>query len=351
MRSSSAGRDRRDAALRVVGAVERAAPGRHPRRRARYRLDGDVAVRDDARLAAAPPQIVPARLPHDAREVVARAGADLVRFGKFDRDGSVRARAYQLGDEPVSYKIHTRRADDRHGVGRELQARREVAVLAPQIAPRLLASGHTRRRGIDWMAEELVRGSHPKGQAGVTAVVDALFATVARLYTASGFAPVPASRLLGAETVARFDEVVALQPGLAPFRDEVHRLLARDLHLDVALVHGDLVASNVLVRDDGSVILVDWEFARRLPVSDDATAVLTQAHDKDVAIAAIERHLGPHVGVDRESHRLRDQLVLSQVRMLSWYARRKRRAEEAGRGFAIQRDTDRRIASLAALLR
>lgn len=42
--------------------------------------------------------------------------------------------------------------------------------------------------------------------------------------------------------------------------------------------------------------------------------------------------------------------MLAQVRMLSWYASRRERAERAGRLAALKRDTDRRIKALRALL-
>lgn len=341
---------RRRAALRVVAAAERAA-GLHRRLAPRrYRLADDLAWQEGADLADAPAEVRPTELPSDATVVRATSRASLVRFGKFDRDGSVRARAYLLGADPVALKVQTDRRDGRHGIDREVRARREVDALVPGLAPRLHATGHLARHEVSWLAEEVVAGVHPAGPKHVSRVADALVGALAPLYRASGYTTAPSSQVLGASSAERFADVVRVEPRLRRFVPAVEVLLAQDLDLELAFAHGDVVGSNVLVQDDGRVILVDWEYARRRPVADDLASVLTQAHDKPGAIAIIERHLGRDVGVRPTSFSLREQLVVAQVQMLSWYAHRRERAEAAGRLDALERDTGRRVAALRALL-
>jgi hypothetical protein len=343
---------RRAAALAAVAAAERAATGRRVLRPRRFHLADDLAWRAGADLTGVPAEVRPAgALPADARPVRARSRAALVRFGKFDRDGSIRARAYLLERRPTALKVQTDRRDGRHGVDREVRARRQVAALVPDLAPALYGTGYLPAHEVSWLAEEIVHGVHPAGPQDVTEHADAVIGAVTRLYLASGIASEPARDVLEPSTAERFEETARHHPGLSRFLPAVHELIARDGDLEVAFGHGDLVGSNVLVREDGSVVLVDWEYARRRPVADDLASVLTQARRKGPAIEVIERHLGAHVGVGSRSYTLREQLVLAQVRMLSWYPRRRERAERAGRLAALRRDTDRRAKALRVLLR
>lgn len=218
--------DRREAALTAVAAAERAATGRRLVRARRFRLADDLAWRDGASLAEVP---APARprdgLPSDARTLKVRSRADLVRFGKSDRDGSIRARAYLLEGRPTALKVQTVRGDGRHGVDREVRARREVDALVPGLAPRLFGTGRVDEHGVAWIAEEIVHGVHPAGPREVSAHADAVIGAVTRLYAASGVTSHPRSELLDPATADRFDAVVERTPRLARFAPAVHALL------------------------------------------------------------------------------------------------------------------------------
>jgi hypothetical protein len=343
------GGTRRAGALRVVAAAERAAGTHRLPRPSRFVVAGDAARRLGADLDAVP---TGARefvsVPVDAHATRATARAALVRFGKFDRAGSIRARAYL--PDGTTLKVQTADADDRRGIANEIGARRRIAGLAPGLAPDVHRTGHLRRYGVYWIHEEVVHGRHPAGPADVSASADAVVGALARLYAAAGYATEGLAAALGHDVRERFLTTVACEPHLERFVPHVERLLADARDLDVSFAHGDLVGSNVFVEASGRVRLVDWEYARRLPVAHDAASLLTQALDKPGAIAVIERHLGDRVGVGPSTYTLRDQLILAQVRMLGWYEARRRRAAEAGRLGALARDTTRRVRSLEALL-
>jgi hypothetical protein len=338
---------RRAQALRVVAAAERAAGTHRLPRSTRFVVAGDAARRVGADLDAVPAAAL-APVTADAHATRATARAALVRFGKFDRTGSIRARAYL--PDGTTLKVQTADPDDRRGIGNEIRARRRVARLAPGLAPEVHRTGHLRRHGVSWIHEEVVHGRHPAGPADVSAAADAVVGSLARVYAAAGYTTRNVYEALGSDVRERFHTTVEREPDLERFVSHVERLLADARDLDVSFVHGDLVGSNVFLADSGEVRIVDWEFARRRPVVDDAASLLTQALDKPGAIAVIERHLGDRVGVGPGTYALRDQLVLAQVRMLARYERRRRRAGEAGRLDALARDTVRRVRALEALL-
>jgi hypothetical protein len=340
---------RRAEALRVVAAAERAAGTHRLPRRSPFVIAGDAARRLGADLDAVPTAARDlAPVPADAHETVATARAALVRFGKFDRGGSIRARAYL--PDGTTLKVQTADPDGGRGIANEIRARRRVARLVPGLAPEVHRTGHLRRHGVSWIHEEVVHGRHPAGPADVSAAADRVVGSLARLYAAAGYTTRTVHEALGGDVRERFRTTVEREPDLERFVSYVDRLLADARDLDVSFVHGDLVGSNVFLDDLGGIRLVDWEFARRRPVADDAASLLTQALDKPGAVTLIERHLGDRVGSAPGTYTLRDQLVLAQVRMLAWYERRRSRAEQAGRLDALARDTARRTRALEALL-
>jgi hypothetical protein len=97
------------------------------------------------------------------------------------------------------------------------------------------------------------------------------------------------------------------------------------------------------------VLLVDWEFARAMPVAVDPSKPLLQARSPADALEAVRAPLTATLE-GHGTYTLEEQLALAHVQMLSWSARRREKAEAAGRSRQFERDTSRRIAAVAAFL-
>lgn len=347
---SDATLERRVEVLRAVGAAERAA-GLHPRWRARrFEVRGATAVARGARsFDGLPAQVRPRdREPaRTARRAWVRSGADLVRFGKFDRDGTVRARAFRLGDDAWSLKLQTRRAAARHGLANEVRARLHVHELVPDLAPTLRA--HRLDGDVVHLVEEVVTGDHASGREEVAARLPELVDGLTALYARGGYGRARLDEVLSPATPQRLAEAAAREPRLAALMPRIDGLLDEDRDLDVAFGHGDLVASNVLWADDGRMLLLDWEYARTLPVLSDLSKPFAQAADPARAAEVIRVGLGDRVG-GSGAMPATSQLAVALLQNLSWYATRRAKAEQAGRMAAFRRDVRRRLTALEVLL-
>lgn len=345
---------RRAAVIRALGRVERRERLHRDLRAHTFEIGERWARRSAGELDHVPSKLRPGtvatqRFGPATGSARTRSRSDVVWFGKFDRAGTTRARAFVAGG--VAIKLQTEHAEGNgHGLLAEARVRADVARLAPGLAPALRGSGHDPDRGISWIVEETVHGWHPWTPADVDRVLERTVAAVLRLYLAHGITSRPATAVLSPVFRDRLADAATLEPRIGDHLDAVDELLASDRDVEVALGHGDLVGSNVLVpRGDGDVMLVDWEHASVMPVASDVGKVLLQAGDKRAAIAAIAAQLGCHVGVRSASHPLLDQLLLGQLQGLSWFVHRRRRALDAGREAAFERDLIRRLATVAAL--
>ena len=345
--------ERRRDALRMLGRVERRERLHRQRVPHRFDLAEGWARRGRGDLAHVPPGLLPRTPRPDAAaygQVRTASRADLVRFGKFDRSGTTRVRAFLDVGRPLSIKLQTEHAGDGHGVVSEVGARREAHRLVPGLAPVIVAAGQDDRVGFAWLVEETVAGKHPFRAEEVDRVADRVIGAVARLYRASGFRSRPVADVVSPAFTVRLHAAAASDDRIAAYLDVAARLLLDGREVEVAFAHGDLVGSNVLVRPDGDVQLLDWEHARELLVAADVGKVLLQAGDTPAALASIERHLGAEVGRPATSLPLHDQLVLAQLQGLSWFAHRRQRAESAGRLASFERDLERRLRTLEVLV-
>lgn len=354
MAAPSIDREQRHAeVLRAFGRIERR-EGLHRDVRAHGFDVGDAwARRASGVLEHVPPRLRPGtiatrRFGAASATLRSRSRSDVVWFGKFDRAGATRARAFVEGRLAIKLQTEPTGRDGRGGLAAEARTRVEVDRLAPDLAPRLRAAGTDAAQGSSWIVEETLHGRHPWTPADVDAVADDVVEAVGGLYTASGVTSRPAASVLSPAFRHRLAAAAATEPRIAPHLAAADRLLAADRDLEVALGHGDLVGSNVLVCA-GRVRLIDWEHAGPLAIAADVAKILVQAGDKGAAVAAVERHLGGHVGVRRSSYALRDQLLLAQLQGLSWHVARRRRAASVGREASFERDLQRRLAAVDAL--
>lgn len=334
--------------LRLLGCIERVAGVRGRRCRHELRVGERSAMRAD---------LVVDRLPPHVRDLLGTVGttsrtlpvhSHSVRLGRFDRHGQARARAFLLDGAGTTIKLqrHVRG----HGLDREVAARRLVHHRFPELAPRLVDDGDVRGRGTRWMLEELVVGAHPASASAVTALAPCLLARLGRWYAMAGVTTRLLHTQLDRRTLERWCAAVAAVPALRAVDVRVRELLAADPGVDVGLAHGDLVASNVLVREDGAPVLVDWEHAGRRPLADDVAKVVLQASDPWAALDASRANLGHLVGRRRDAAPLEVQIALTHVRMFSWYEHRRAKAEAVGRIESFERDVARRSDQLRKLL-
>src|SRR5699024_12667282 len=90
----------------------------------------------------------------------------------------------------------------------------------------------------------------------------------------------------------------------------VQNLIERNALLEVSLNHGDLVGSNILVSNEGFV-LVDWEFAEHKPIAFDMAKIIINVDDIDSSIAKMHAGLGGVVGQESGHYSLREQIALA----------------------------------------
>ena len=156
--------------------------------------------------------------------------------------------------------------------------RREIAVtsaLPPSApTPRLLGSHDDQGEGDDWVALVLtdVEGRQPRlpWQAEELEAVRAAFAELAATALTDGLVLLPETGPGFAEDFAGWRRLQAdPDPGLDPWATRhLERLAEAAARAGTALegdslVHGDGRADNLLLRPDGSVVVVDWPWATR----------------------------------------------------------------------------------------
>ena len=299
--------------------------------RNRYLLGPSHAVRvgREAVLASLPTQ-----LGGEATvEIDAACSSDVIVFGKFDRPGTPRMRAFRVDRSGASaLKIQPYRGEDEHGIGREIDARRRVAELAPHISPRLLGHGvlEVGEGTLGYLHEEMVTGHHVRRWT-LHEIVEPMVRALVDLYRAAGVRSAPWSQLSARHQPERWAGFVDATPDAEPLRERVDGLLRADRDVEVSLVHGDPVASNVIVRDDGGVVLVDWEYATEHAVAIDLTKPVQQSVEQEHALATVEQVAGDLVGVAAGSYTLHEQLALPQIQMLCWHEEQRAKSRASGR--------------------
>jgi Ser/Thr protein kinase RdoA (MazF antagonist) len=285
-----------------------------------------------------------------ARFLLARSQARIARIGKFDVDDAVRLRGF-YPDRHLALRLQEAGDPRRAGVQRSIAARTVVAEHVPALAPPLHLHGAHQRGGLQvaYLVEGLVEGRRPANRGETQRLLPTVVELLTRLHEAVGIASRPLSKVSSSGLLARWEGAVERERVPAAIDAAVRRLIERDADLEVSLGHGDLVASNMLIRG-GQLTLVDWEHARSLPIAYDLAKPLMQARHPDAALERVRGSLTRTVGRSPSSYRLEEQIALAHVQMLSWSERRRRKAETAGRVEQYEKQTAARIAVLRDLL-
>ncbi len=312
----------------------------------RWVFAGTTAWRQDADFGALPDELRRTE-GNPSRLVPVPVCADLLRIGKFDVDTEVRLRAF-YATAGLSIRLQANAGREASGVARTVRAHEQVSRHVPALMPRVEDHGITNRSRTAYLVEELLHGSHPTREQ-LPEVAEALARQLHLLHQGVGVASCPLSTVVHPQTRARWETFVRTGVvGLALDR-AVHRLLERDALLEVSLTHGDLVSSNILVRE-GRTALIDWEYAGEQPIAFDLAKVHLNSVDQDATQASLQRGLQQSLGYDRDHYAFPEQLALAHIRVLSWHQPRRRKSEAAGRTGFLDRQTRHRLQSIARLL-
>jgi thiamine kinase-like enzyme len=131
--------------------------------------------------------------------------------------------------------------------------------------------------------------------------------------------------------------------------NKMRQLINQDARVPVSLGHGDLVKSNMLFAND-SVVLIDWEHARAMPIAFDLSKLVFRAGAVASAVELIRQQWKGSLAATRDGYRVEEQLALGLAQMLAWTASREQRAKAIGRAEAFRLDSQRRVKVLEQLL-
>lgn len=284
--------------------------------------------------------------------VSARTAAGMVRLSKFSDPKCVRARAfYPTTTPPMSLKLVLATGKRQAPITTDVAARTALGDRLP--APPLLDSGA--HRTMAYLVEPIVFGTHPMEGEAKRIVAEALIPDLLAAHRQAGVGDEPPS--LHQST---FDRLAELFPQVEwsdqwPAPDvltaECRRLVDLGRTMAIGWAHGDLVFSNLIVADDGTVKLIDWEHARIGPLAADFAKLVSGSYRPAPVLAVLEASatsddIGPRPG----RHTVRHQLAIAQMRELSWWEVKARRAVATGRQVNFDAWTKRSLDLLVDLL-
>jgi hypothetical protein len=310
-----------------------------------YLVDGAHARRAslDAGLLPPPLSAITLAMGQDPETLRVRSRADVARLGTFDVEETVRLRAfYWCTRRPSSLRIQAGGDRLRPGIHRSLAAQQVVARHVPELAPALLAHGSLPDEGVAFLQEAVVAGRHPATAGDVRNAMAPLLALFARLHDAVGVESRPLSAVVSRHFPERWDALARTDLVRGPVDRAVRQLINQDARVPVSLGHGDLVKSNMLFAND-SVVLIDWEHARAMPIAFDLSKLVFRAGAVASAVELIRQHWKGSLAATRDGYRVEEQLALGLAQMLAWTASREQRAKAIGRAEAFRLDSQRRV--------
>lgn len=347
------------AALETVRVAERAVS--LPAEESEFRLATRTAYQpgvDGALLEGLADPLVQRVLAKPAPgRLIAACRSAVVVTGKFCQPDQVKARAYLLdGAAPLTLKVW-RTAPGERDLGRqEREIRATVSGIPEYRSPGVFQSG--RQDGVDFLLEGVVYGRHPAPGAERTTAALELVPALVEAYRRRGVTQRRLSRIVHRDFPALLSDVLGASelvwdPAWGSRRQLVRRLdrlIRANRALPCSLGHGDLVASNIIRTAPGRHVLIDWEFARVIPVGFDLGKLLVASGDPEGVFDQIEQALRRFDGRGLLRYRWRDQVALGIAQLVSWDAKRRMRARAAGLTHCYDRELTMRLRWLAALL-
>lgn len=226
----------------------------------------------------------------DVAVVDAPVAADAVVLGKFDLAAQPKLRA-AYADGRLSLAVRPTLPGGTDGIARSAEGMAIVARHVPSLAPALLAHG-TLPDGLSYLVEAWSRGKPLVTAVDLADAVDEILHGLAQVQRGHGLSWVHVSEHWGDLLGRRWLETVGtgiVSPELAEWVDG---LLATDGALRGSRIHGDLVASNVLKRKSG-VVLVDWEYSAEAPIMIDAAKLHLFSARPEETLRAVLEIFGP----------------------------------------------------------
>lgn len=275
----------------------------------------------------------------------ARVRAESVLIGKFDVEAEVRLRAF-YPKQGLSIRYQT--GGQRNGIIQTVNAHNRVHPHAPDLMPTVYEHGTILDGQGAYLIEDTVVGETAT-RSQLEQLIVPLATRLSRVHQGVGITEKPLSKIVGGMYRKRWSTFVAAQQIDPQLDQTIHRLIDRNDLLEVSLTHGDLVNSNILVSDNGFV-LVDWEFSAMKPIAFDMAKMIINVSDIDTIVDAMQTGLGGAIGTKAGYYSFREQIALALVLTLSWHKNHAAKAKIAKRKDALQRQTAKRVGALRHLL-
>lgn len=269
--------------------------------------------------------------------------ADGVLIGKFDVGHEVRMRAFYL-DDGLTARFQS--GGKVNGISRSLEAFRALARQQPGLMPGIVDNGHTPSGA--YLVEQTLPG-RPARPWQLSKFAGAIADRLITAQAAHGIDKARLSTIVHRDFLNRWHAAAELIDLSAGIRSTVVALVARDHQLDVSMIHGDLVASNVLISDD-DFSLIDWEYATSGPIAFDLAKLEINADRPNDVRRAVLTALEGRLGTQAGGYTVREQLALGHVQVISWHAARLERAIAAGREAHLTANTRARVEAIETLL-
>lgn len=341
---------RQDRALRALAEVERREPRLVESREPRSMLATDRVIRTPG-LSERLHWMVPAPFrgwdddDPTLRTITTKVQADLVVLAKFDLGVSAKLRAAYLGSQ-AAVAVQPVRPSGECGVTRAVRSHHIVDRHVPQLLPPLLGYGEL-RGDLRYLIEGWVEGRPLMSSKRLANALPELLDSLRSVQQGHGYGLVRLSRAwpgldqrwAATREVGLVDEVTGRR---------IDELLVQDRHLRTSWVHGDLVASNIMLTDTG-LVLIDLEHSMIGPTLHDAAKLHIFAARPQETLELVLQTLGKgHRGSDTYS--ARDELALVHAHLLSRYPARTKALEGHPRAEVYERQSQRQVGLLRDVL-
>ena len=214
-----------------------------------------------------------------ASRIRARTSADAVCFKS-------NLRAFYLNQQPLTLWICTKR-EMLGKLRRAMDFRGRLPPSPVLRAPRVIAQDTTAE--LPYVLEELVTG-RPFGRTEDWALlVDKVLPSLFGLYDQEYIRHHPAAEIYDAEwiyqgvvkSISNFRNDKKWMPRPEQLLEAVEQCLRlRDETIPLCTGHGDLNRTNLVVAADGSIVILDWEWSRELPIAEEVIKLVPVLADQ-----------------------------------------------------------------------
>lgn len=352
-RAPARGVGRSESALALLRRIERRERALPTARRARTFLVHERAVLAEGVREAAHSELVPHTLrdalrsgTDPAERVQARVAADVLTLAKFDLAQDTKLRAHYLG-HGLTVAAQPALVGRLDGIGNAVAAHEVVGSHAPGLSPVL--RGHGRLGEVRYLVEEWIEAAPVLTSVGLADAAPEVLEGLSRVHRGHGTQLVRRSQAWGPEFPAWWRRSVEAGVADPDVGERLAALIGADRRVRVSWTHGDLVASNVLRRPDGRVVLIDWEHSREGPIMLDAAKLHLFSATPERTLDALLAWPGEGWSGDG-AHTPAEDLALAHAYFLSRYSHRKEALLGHSRLEVYERQVRRQAQRLKAVL-